>query len=517
MLSPRLRSAAVATLAALVTGFALMAANLPAQAATLQEVTGFGSNPGNLQMFRYVPDGLPNARPLVVAMHGCTQSASAFDNETGWTKLAEDWDFALLLPQQRSANNYNYCFNWFEPGDTTRGAGEALSIKQMVDRMKTDNGVDASRVYVTGLSAGGAMTAVMLATYPDVFAGGAVVAGLPYRCATTVSQAFSCMNPGSNLSPAAWGDKVRAASTHTGPWPTVSIWHGSSDTTVVPMNSTELMEQWTNVHGADQTADVSDTVAGYPHKVYRDGAGASVVETYSITGMAHGQPVDPGTGAQQCGVAAAYILDVNICAAYHIGTFWGLANGGSPSPTSSPTSPATVRTLTNLDANDGYVKANSDGSGATVGTLESSYGLAIGRGTDGKHNRTVLSFDTASIPDGATITRAYVTVARNSSSGDPWATPAGNRLVIDVRTGCLGGCTIETGDWAAAVTAADIAEITKVTSGAKTSTDFATAGRNAINKTGTTQLKLRFAANPSSTAYLFIDNGASATLTVTYQ
>lgn len=85
----------------------------------------------------------------------------------------------------------------------------------------------------------------------------------------------------------------------------MSVWHGSSDTKVAPMNMTEIVEQWTNVHGTDATADVSDTVQGYPHNVYRDGSGRAVVESYSITGMPHGQPVDPGSAATQCGIGQA--------------------------------------------------------------------------------------------------------------------------------------------------------------------------------------------------------------------
>ncbi|MFD7659579.1 alpha/beta hydrolase family esterase [Actinosynnema sp. NPDC059797] len=300
----------------------------PARAASLQEVTGFGTNPGNLQMFRYVPDGLPAGRPVVVALHGCTQNATAYATGTGWAKLADQWRFSVVFPQQRTANNLNSCFNWFEPGDTGRGAGEPLSIKQMVDRTRQD--VGATTAYVSGLSAGGAMTSVMLATYPDVFSGGGVVAGLPHGCATSVLQAYGCMNPGVNLTPAQWGDKVRAA--HTGgPRPKVSIWHGTADTTVVPANADELVEQWTDVNGTDQIPDVSDTVAGYPHRVY-----GGVVELYRITGMGHGHPVDPGTGAAQCGAAGAYVLDVNICSAYHMGRFWGL-DAGSPTPTTTST------------------------------------------------------------------------------------------------------------------------------------------------------------------------------------
>ncbi|MDQ3398171.1 MAG: esterase, partial [Deinococcota bacterium] len=109
---------------------------------------------------------------------------------------------------------------------------------------------------------------------------------------------------------------------YTGPWPIVSIWHGDADYTVNSSNLREAMEAWTNVHGIDQSAEVSGTVKGYPHRVYQKN-GVAVVETYLITGMGHGTPVDPGSAEDGCGQAGAYILDVNICSSYHIGHFWG--------------------------------------------------------------------------------------------------------------------------------------------------------------------------------------------------
>ncbi|SFV26962.1 esterase, PHB depolymerase family [Pseudoxanthomonas sp. YR558] len=573
------------------------------QALALTEVTGFGSNPGNLRMHKYVPTGLPADAPLVVALHGCAQSAANYDAETGWETLADRFGFALLLPEQQTGNNSSRCFNWFETVDTSRGQGEPLSIKQMVDRMIADHAIDPARVYVTGLSAGGAMTSVMLATYPDVFAGGAIVAGIPYRCATTQAAAFSCMNPGSDLTPAQWGAKVRAASSWSGPWPIVSIWHGDADYTVRPANLTESLDQWADVHGIDTVADATDTMSGYPHKVYKDAAGTVKVETYVITGMGHGTPVDPGTGETQCGTAGAYILDVNLCSSYHIARFFGLDNldGVPPSVAlTSPTNGATVSgTVTlaatasddigvarvdflldgallggdasapyslawnssgasdgahvlqaraldlagntgtsvavnvtvnggtgggspvtvvfnNEDANDGYVKASATGGSPAVGTLEAYYGLAIGRGTDGNHNRTVLSFDTSALPDNAVVTSATLTVAYRSASGDPWNNPAGNALVVDVRNGCLGACTIEAADWAAATTTTGSAQVPAFSGGNQTSTVFDTVGRAAINRTGRTQLRLRFNANPAATHYLWIDRGATAKLSVTY-
>ncbi|WP_246127491.1 extracellular catalytic domain type 1 short-chain-length polyhydroxyalkanoate depolymerase [Amycolatopsis rhizosphaerae] len=295
----------------------------PSQAAAIRQITGFGGNPGALQMFEYRPDGLPPGRPVVVALHGCTQNATGYGQGSGWVRLADQGAFTLVLPQQTSANNFSQCFNWFQSSDVTRGQGEVESIAQMVRWAIADSGADASRVYVTGLSAGGAMTAALLATYPDLFAGGGIVAGIPYGCATTALQAYGCMYPGQDLTPAQWAAKVFAASSYQGPWPSVSIWQGTADYTVAPANERELAEQWTAVHGLSTTPSATDTVAGYPHAVYRDSSGRIAVETYAITGMGHGQPIDPGTAAGQCGQAGAYLLDVNLCAAWRLGMLWG--------------------------------------------------------------------------------------------------------------------------------------------------------------------------------------------------
>ena len=126
-------------------------------------------------------------------LHGCTQTAAGYDIGAGWSTLADRYGFALLFPEQRQANNQKLCFNWFEAGDIARDRGEPLSIRQMIERMVRDHGIDEQRIFVTGLSAGGAMTGVMLATYPEVFAGGAVIAGLPYGSATSVKDAFEAM------------------------------------------------------------------------------------------------------------------------------------------------------------------------------------------------------------------------------------------------------------------------------------------------------------------------------------
>ncbi|WP_158791463.1 alpha/beta hydrolase family esterase, partial [Streptomyces sp. NRRL WC-3549] len=157
----------------------------PAAAASgLTPVTGFGSNPGNLSMYTYVPAGLPAHAPVVVALHGCTQTAGDYYANSGWAQLADAYGFALVFPQTSSANNALSCFTWFDPADSTRGRGEAASVAQMVTKARSQYGSDADRVYVTGLSAGGGMAANLLAAYPDVFAGGSIASGLPAQCAT---------------------------------------------------------------------------------------------------------------------------------------------------------------------------------------------------------------------------------------------------------------------------------------------------------------------------------------------
>ncbi|WP_319463661.1 PHB depolymerase family esterase [Micromonospora sp. RTP1Z1] len=337
-LRTRLAGAAAAVVLAAA---AALAAAVPAQAATLTQVTGFGSNPGNLSMYAYRPDGLPANAPAVVLLHGCTQNASGYFTNSGWQKYADLWKFALIVAQQSSANQSLSCFNWYTEGDINRGQGEALSIKQMVDYAKSTYGLDGNRIYVSGLSAGGAMTSVMLATYPDVFAAGSVIAGLPYRCSPPASTS-TCQYSGVDKTPAAWGDLVRAAySGYTGRRPRVSIWHGTSDTTVVPMNATESRDQWTNVLGVSQTpTSTASLPAGTSLEVY----GNDAVRLYRVSGMGHGTPVDPGSATDQCGTATSYFLDT-ICSTYRDALFFGLDGGvtpsptatASPSPTASPT------------------------------------------------------------------------------------------------------------------------------------------------------------------------------------
>jgi poly(hydroxyalkanoate) depolymerase family esterase len=298
----------------------------PATNSRLKRLSDFGSNPGSLNGYIYVPQSLPQNAALVVVLHGCTQNAGGYDIGAGWSDMADRHGFVVLFPEQQRQNNANLCFNWFSREDNRRDAGEALSIRQMVATATALHGLDPARVFVNGLSAGGAMTSVMLAAYPEVFAGGAIIAGLPYGCANTVPQAFDRMRGHGMPRASELAALVRDASDYDGPWPTVSIWHGTSDATVSHSNAQAIIDQWRPMHSLGSAPNHVETVGGHVRRAWTDAAGREVIEEYTIRGMGHGTPLDTVSG-DGCGTSGAYMLEANISSTQLICRFWGLAQG----------------------------------------------------------------------------------------------------------------------------------------------------------------------------------------------
>lgn len=288
----------------------------------LQEIKEFGLNPGNLRLYIHVPFKLPPHPALVVVLHGCSQTAAAYDHCSGWSRLADKSGFLVLYPEQQRANNPNYCFSWFRRKDTERDKGEARSICEMIQKLRYDYNIDRSRIFINGLSAGGAMTSVMLATYPDVFAGGAIIAGLPYRSAKNVREAFHSMFQGKVLEPKDWGDLVRAASNHDGAWPKISIWHGTADSIVKPINAIETLKQWQNVHQIMDVNPSMTVIDGHECLTWSNTMGEVIIEYHSVTNLGHGAPLDPHK-ADSMEIEGPYMLDAGISSTLHIAKFFG--------------------------------------------------------------------------------------------------------------------------------------------------------------------------------------------------
>ena len=295
-----------------------------AETGRMIEVRNFGANPGGLRMLTYVPQGLAPGAPLVVALHGCAQGAEAHASAAGWLTLADRYGFVVVAPEQDFSNNPNRCFNWFERGDAARGEGEAASIRSMVAHCVSEHGLDPTRVFVTGLSAGGAMAAVMLATYPEVFAAGAVIAGLPFGAARGVQEAMTLMHGPREMPAAQLGALVRSAAPASDRFPRIAVWHGDHDRTVHHRNGAVTARQWAAAHGLSSEPTEVVAAPGWVRSVWRSPDGEVLIEANLIKGFGHGTPL-AAMGEHGIGSPAPFMLEAGISSSQEIARFWGLA------------------------------------------------------------------------------------------------------------------------------------------------------------------------------------------------
>ncbi|WP_439618360.1 extracellular catalytic domain type 1 short-chain-length polyhydroxyalkanoate depolymerase [Shinella sp.] len=296
----------------------------PAGSSTLTEVVGFGSNPGGLRMFEHIPDGLPAGRPLVLVLHGCQQNAESYDRAAGWASLAEERGFAVVYAQQREANNPGLCFTWFRPSEVTRDRGELMSIRQMLAHTAERAASDPERTFITGLSAGGAMTAAMLANYPEVFAGGAIIAGLPFGAARDATRAFDAMAEAPDRTADEWSDLVRTVSPSIARKPAISIWHGTADETVALSNGYALVEQWRDLYRLPKEAFVEKRMKGRRTRIWPDKDGKPLVTLHESDGMGHGTPIARGEGGGYATSAEPFMLEAGFSSTLDIAKEWGL-------------------------------------------------------------------------------------------------------------------------------------------------------------------------------------------------
>ncbi|MGB3946384.1 MAG: PHB depolymerase family esterase [Bacteroidia bacterium] len=355
--------------------FAVFNINILAQ--SISPVSDFGTNPGNLNMYTYIPTGINGSTPVVIAMHGCGQTASIYAEQTGWNKLADLHKFYVVYPEQTSANNSSNCFNWFEATDQSKSQGEALSIKEMVDYMISNYSIDSAAIFVTGLSAGAGMSVVMLATYPEIFDKGAIMAGVPYKAATSSLWALSAMNGAIIKTATQWGDLVRAENpSYTGIMPKVAIFHGTLDFTVNINNATQLIKQWTNVNNADQTIDSTyssfNDNSNIEKTVYTDSSANEVVVYYKVSGMGHAIALDTGACTRQGGATGTYSSEENFHSTYWAADFFDLITppyvitGSSPvvinAANMTYSVPSTIGSSYNWSVPDGASITNGQGS-----------------------------------------------------------------------------------------------------------------------------------------------------------
>ncbi|MCX4759883.1 PHB depolymerase family esterase [Streptomyces sp. NBC_01275] len=262
----------------------------PVPAAALTEVTGFGANPSNLQMYVYAPAAVAAHPPVLVAVHWCGGSGPAMYSGTEYAQLADQYGFVIVYP---SVTRSSKCFDVSSPQALKRGGGsDPVGVKSMIDWVTAAYSADTSRVYATGISSGAMMTNVLLGDYPDVFAAGAAFSGVPFGCfATTDGSEWNSACSGGTVihTPQEWGDLVRGAYPgYTGSRPRMQLWHGTEDDVLRYANFGEEIKQWTNAQGVSQTPAATDSPAsGWTRTRYGGTGDQAPVEAISLQGVGH--------------------------------------------------------------------------------------------------------------------------------------------------------------------------------------------------------------------------------------
>jgi poly(hydroxyalkanoate) depolymerase family esterase len=230
---------------------------------------------GSRRYRTYVPasaQGTP--RGLVLMLHGCTQTPEDFAVGTGMNRVAEAEGLVVVYPAQTRSDNSMACWNWFRPGDQARGAGEPALLAELAQAAAAAHGVPADRIFVAGLSAGGAMAAVLAGTYPDVFAAAGVHSGLAHGCANDVLSAFAAMR----------GDGV--AGTPPATVARLFVVHGTADTTVHPSNARRIAAA--SRHGGELRSERGEAGGRrYARAVAVNADGRPALEVLMVEGAAH--------------------------------------------------------------------------------------------------------------------------------------------------------------------------------------------------------------------------------------
>lgn len=298
---------------------------------SMEEITDFGPNPGRLNMFLHVPSGLSGPAPMVVALHGCSQSAQELADITGWNELADRYGFVVLYPEQRSFNNVSSCFNWFLLKDIEGENGELASIRSMMDHSARLVSIDAQRIFAYGVSAGAAMANSLMVNFPLSFNAGAILAGGPHGAATNAYQAARVMNGVDDLTPVEWGSRLPLIPDPADA-PRVIIFQGLDDNVVAPSNAAELVDQWSFIHATDVQPDAAEAVyegnANVKRTVFGSANFPEAIVLYEVKGLGHRILVDPGSGERQGGQVRMFSEDMDFYSTWYLAREFGLIPAG---------------------------------------------------------------------------------------------------------------------------------------------------------------------------------------------
>lgn len=292
--------------------------------ADLLEVKNFGKNNGNLKMYLFSSQNYKmSVSKVVVVLHGCDQDVQNFSQESAWINIAKKNNLTLIFPAQKKENNKYKCFNWFNKEDVERNKGEISSIIEMIDYVKGNNLLNQKvHTYVTGISAGASMTSALLATYPEYFKAGSIVAGVPFGCASDDRDAWGCMFATSSISFEELYLSIKRISLgYHGEWPRVQIVHGEKDKVVDFANANLHLKQWSYVHNISLEKYLTVDNDIIYKKDYFNSYDHKILSLVNIKEMAHGYPVDLNAN---CGAIGDYVLDAQFCGAKQASLFFGL-------------------------------------------------------------------------------------------------------------------------------------------------------------------------------------------------
>ena len=242
----------------------------------------------------YVPGGHHGqALPLIVMLHGCTQSPDDAAAGTRLNALAEKELFFVAYPAQTTSANQNKCWNWFKATDQQRDRGEPSIIAGITREVVATYQLDPRRVYVAGMSAGGAMAAILGVSYPELYAAVGVHSGLAYGAARDMPSAFAAMRGGAAAAALPEG-RFGAGGSPARVVPTI-VFHGDSDKTVHPRNADEVIAQWAGAAALSLAAKPRVSVSqeqvadkhAYTRSVYHDAVGRPVMEQWLVHGAGH--------------------------------------------------------------------------------------------------------------------------------------------------------------------------------------------------------------------------------------